>query len=309
MSRSSTNVLAIGLGACDVALGAPRPVLSRLIERLRGPHAPRAASPTSAHDAHEAAPDEGGPAPLLIAMDEALRYTEQGAFDALRRAFAAHAGAVSGRANAKRRAQLVLDDFWGNHAILRGDFRAMRARDIEQIAQAYFADTFGLDAATLALRWQLQRGGQALFASALPRSLCDGIQEVSAAARVDVRSVTLGLPQLLNRVRHTVAGRDALLLVVAESLLHAVTIDARGWAAYDTQRLFVDDAADPWRLAEIARHVFERSPARRRDDCDVYLCGLAVDPAPFEQRFAKARQLCAHVTRDASALRLMEFAR
>jgi hypothetical protein len=203
---------------------------------------------------------------------------------------------------------VVLDDFWGHHAILRGDFRALRAREVDEITDAYFADTFGIDARMLSIRWQLQRGGRALFASALPRSLHEGIHEVSAAAQVDVTSVTLGLPWILNRVRRAVAGRDALLLVVAETLLHVVTIEDSRWVAYDTQRVFADAAGDAWRLAEIARHVFERSPARRRDDCDVYLCGLAVDPMPFEQSFAHVRALPEHVSGDAPELRLMEFA-
>ena len=301
MSRSSTSVLAIGIGSRDLALGMRRSALQRLRERIRSGRAGTGAqaSPPLA---------QPGVAHATIAMDEAQCFTEQGALEVLRQALAADAGAPGPSPGSKRRAFIVLDDFWANHAILRGDFRGMRAREIDETALAYFADTFGLAGGSLLIRWQLQGGGRALFASAMSRSLHDGIHEVSSSARVEVKSLTLGLPQTLNRVRRAVDGREALLLVVTETLLHAVTMEDNRWAAYDTQRLFDDDAGDALRLAGIAEHMFERSSTTRREDCMVYLCGLPVDPAPFEERFAAALQLPGRAGADAAALRLMEFA-
>ncbi|GAB3626142.1 hypothetical protein [Pandoraea terrae] len=241
-------------------------------------------------------------------MDEALRFTEPGALEVLGRGLASVTGAPDKQRGSPRRAFIVLDDAWAHHAILRGDFRSVRTRELGDITLAYFADTFGLDAGAILTRWQLQRGGRALFASAMSRSLHDGILEVSAAAHVDVKHLTVGLPECLDQVRRGVDDHKALLLVVTETLLQVVAADHGRWAAYDAQRLFADDAADAARLVGIVDHVLERSSMRQQEDGKVYLCGLAVDPAPFQERFSGALQLPAFATADPPAVRLMGLA-
>jgi hypothetical protein len=310
VSRSSNSALAIGLGACGVAVGVRPSGLQRLRGLTRRPRveAPPVDAPV---------PPPPAIAHASIAMVEEECFSERGALEVLRQALgsdaddasdASDSGAPNDRVGPKRRAFIVLDDFWANHAILRGDFRSMRAREVDEIALAYFTDTFGLEAGSLLVRSVVQRGGRTLFASAMSRSLHDGIHEVSASARVEVRSLTLGLPQILNRVRHAVGGSQAMLVVVAETLLHTVLMDHDRWVAYDTQRLFPEDAGDASRLAAVAEHVFERSAAMRREDCMVYLCGLEVDASAFEQRFAGARRLPGPTPSGSPALRLMGFA-
>jgi hypothetical protein len=316
VSRSSNDALAVGFGACEVAVGTRRAVgakwaacgrAARVIRRgLRG----RAASIEIAPDTPEQdTPKQDTPAAVasphrMVEVDAARRYTDEGALDALRRALADTAG----EAPSKRCASVVLDDFWGHHAIMQGDFRVLRTKDIDEVAGAYFADTFGIDAQTLAVRWQLQPGGRALFASALPRSLIEGIRAQGAASRVDVTSITLALPQMLNRVRSAIAGGNGWLLVVTDTLLHAVTIGKGGWSACDSERLFRDAAADAAPVADAARQMFERSAAPSHSEGDVYLCGLALDPAPFERSFTRVRTMPAHMSDAAPALRLMELA-
>ncbi|WP_459203920.1 hypothetical protein ACQVRV_05375 [Ralstonia pseudosolanacearum] len=309
MSRLSIETLAIGLGAGALALGRRRSALSRLHAVFGAWGAPRsgrsADAPTDAI-ATSASDDVDAP-DLMVEIDAALRYTEQGALDALRRALADDAPAGGG-ARATRRAAIVLDDFWGQHAIVRGDFRSMYAHDLDEVACAYVADVFGAEASTVSTRWQLRDDGRALFASALSRSLLDGIGEVCAAARVEVGSITLGLPQRLNRVRRALAGRDGLLLVVDETMLHAVTLDGGRWLAYDAQRVFADAGGVAVPIAEVARHVFERSVVRQHDDCEVYLCGLAVDPRQFDPCFERVHPLTDHISGHAPARCLMRFA-
>jgi hypothetical protein len=237
-------------------------------------------------------------------IDAVQRYTERGALEALGLALAD----AKSPSPVKRRASVALDDFWGRHAILQGDFRDMRAKDIDEVAAAYFADTFGVDGDTLSIRWQVQPAGRALFASALPRTLIDGIRAAGEAARLEIASVTLGLPQMLNRVRLAIPGRSGLLFVATDTLLHAVTIGNRGWAAYDTERLFHCGADDAVTVADVARQIFERSAACRQSGSDIFLCGLSLDPAPFERSFARIRALRAYMSDAAPALTLMELA-
>ncbi len=318
MSRLSTETLAIGIGASALALGKRRSALARLQAVFGTWAAPRSGrsteTPADTSVGAIAASTLGGvSAPdLTVEIDAALRYTEPGALDALRRALmgdaAAATGAAGGAARARQRAVIVLDDFWGNHAILRGDFRSMHARDVEEVARAYFADVFNADASSVSVCWQLRDDGRALFASALSRALLDGIGSTCAAARVEVESMTLGLPQMLNHVRRELTDRDGVLLVVGETMLHAVTIENGRWLAYDTQRVFADASGVAAPIAEIARHVFERSLVRHRHDCEVYLCGLAVDYGQFDPYFGHVHPLTAHMSDQAPARRLMELA-
>ncbi|AXV77016.1 MULTISPECIES: hypothetical protein [Ralstonia solanacearum species complex] len=318
MSRLSTESLAIGIGAGALALGKRRSALARLHAAFGPWAAPRSGrftqtpADTPADAVAGATPDNANTPNLTVEIDAALRYTEQGALDALRRALTGDApvttGTAGGAARATRRAAIVLDDFWGNHAILRGDFRSMHARDVDEVARAYFADVFGADAPSASIRWQLRDDGRALFASALSRALLNGIGETCGAARVEVGSIRLGLQQMLNHVRGALTDRDGLLLVIDETMLHAVTIESGRWLAYDAQRVFPDASGVAVPIAEVARHVFERSLVRHRHDCDVYLCGLAVDHGQFDPYFDHVHPLTAHMSDQAPARRLMELA-
>lgn len=301
MSRSSNDVLAIGLGTCAAAVGV-RPTRLQYLLRL----AQRARRGAKAVTAPPSLP------PVIehasIAMAETQHFSEQGALDVLRQALAQAPGVPGRPTKSKRRAFIVLDDFWANHGILRGDFRTMRAREIEDIARSYFAETFGLDGDAIMIRAVVQRGGRAVFASALSRSLHDGIRDVSTAASVEVQSLMLGLPQAMNRARHCVDGSASMLVVVAETVLHAVLMNHSRWVAYGAHRLFADDVADTLRLAAITEQVFERFSNTRREDCKIYLGGIELDPSAFEQRFATVRRLQEIVSSASAPLRLMGFA-
>jgi hypothetical protein len=109
----------------------------------------------------------------------------------------------------------------------------------------------------------------------------------------------------LNRKKGGAMHTDRRLIIVAQTLLHAVTIEDNRSAAYETRRLFAGDSGDASRLAGIAEHVLERSSTRRREDCTVYLCGMPIDPAPYDERFTAAIQLPGRAGADAPALRLM----
>ncbi|HEX7906613.1 MAG TPA: hypothetical protein VF534_00785 [Paraburkholderia sp.] len=310
MSRWLNNPVAIGAGTREIVVGARAPRLMRL--RLRRP-AP-ASAPVPAVE------------PASVAIPEEHCCTEAGLLDALRMALAstpATAGAVpdadAGAQSAatipaaiaqKRSACMVLDDFWGYHAILRGDFRTLRARELEEIALAHFADTYGIDGESLVVRFSVQRGGRALFASAMSRALHHGIHDVSTAERVGISRLRLCLPEMLNRIDDSAVSDEGLLLFVADELMQAVMIEQHRWVAYDAQRLFPGDAADACRLAELAEQLFERSATRanlKHEDCKLYLVGTVTELEPFEARFAAAVQLAPPA--DASrAHRLMECA-
>ncbi|MEX3968027.1 hypothetical protein AB4Y42_38495 [Paraburkholderia sp. EG286B] len=295
MSRWSNSPVAIGVGTREIVVGVRAPGLWRARKHLP--------------------PAE--PASFTIPDDQ--YGTETGLLDALRAALVATPGADAGDADeparreakpATRNAHVVLDDFWGIHAILRGDFRTLRARELEEVALAHFTDTYGVDGATLLVRFCVQQGGRALFASAMSRALHDGIHEVGASGQVRIARLKLGLPEMLNCI-DVAAGGDALLMFVAEELMQAVMIERRGWAAYDAQRLFPGDAANASRLAELAEQLFERSATRaglKREDCTIYLFGNDTDLAPFEARFAAAIRPAQPATDNSPARRLMEYA-
>ncbi|QVN19712.1 hypothetical protein [Burkholderia pyrrocinia] len=299
MSRWLTNPLAIGVGTREIVVGVRSPALWRPRKRAF------AADPVS------------------VAIPDAQFGSETGVLDALRAALAATAAMPGGAADAAatqgqargplsstRGAHVVLDDFWCHHAILRGDFRAMRMRELEEIVLAHFSDTYGIDGASLVVRFCVQQGGRALFAGALSRTLHDGIHDAGASAAVRIRSLRSGLPQTLNRIA-VKTGDDALLIVVADALMQAVMIERGGWAAYDAQRLFPGEFGDASRLAELAEQSFERSATRaglKREDCPVYLSGIDTDFAPFDARFAAALRLPGPALDGSPARRLMEYA-
>ncbi|RKP43357.1 hypothetical protein D7S89_26520 [Trinickia fusca] len=291
--------VAIGVGTREIVVGVSAPGLWRTRQ-----HQP------SAEPARFTIPDDhyGTESGLLDALRTAL-VTTPGA-DADADADDADEKAPREAKSSTRNANVVLDDFWGNHAILRGDFRTLRARELEEIALAHFTDTYGIDGESLLVRFCVQQGGRALFASAMSRALHDGIHEVSASGHVRISSLKLGLPEMLNRI-DIVAGGDALLMFVAEELMQAVMIERRGWAAYDAQRLFPGDADNASRLAELAEQLFERSATRaglKREDCTIYLFGNDTDPAPFEARFAAAVRPPQPATDSSPARRLMDYA-
>ena len=297
MSRSSNNCLAIGMGARAVAVG----VRASRYERLSALNLPVRIG--------KRIPDSGQMLPRAnIAMADDQCFSEEGALNVLREALESEASTANRRSNSTRQAFIVLDDFWANHAILCGDFRRVRAREVDEIARAHFSDNFGLDGDSLSVRSMVQRGGKALFSSAISRALQDGINAIAASARVEVKSLTLGLPRTLNRLRVVVGGGAAMLLVMTQTHLHAVLIDRSRWVAYDTHRVFPADTGDAVRLAAIAERIFERASNSRREDCMVYLCGVDVDPAVFEQRFAGAQHLPGPVIGESPELHLMGLA-
>ncbi|OAJ53471.1 hypothetical protein A6V36_28635 [Paraburkholderia ginsengiterrae] len=309
MSRWLNNPVAIGASTREIVVGARVPWLIR----LRRP-APASASVPAVE-------------PASVAIPEEYCCTEAGLLDALRAALAATpatadaiteadvgaqraAAPIPAASAQKRSACMVLDDFWGNHAILRGDFRTLRARELEEIVLAHFADTYGIAGESLIVRFSVQRGGRALFASAMSRALHDSIHDVSTAEQVDISRLRLGLPEMLNRIDASAVSDEGLLLFVADELMQAVMVEQHRWVAYDAQRLFPGDAADASRLAELAEQLFERSATRanlKHEDCKLYLVGAGTELEPFEARFAAAVQLApaAHASR---AHRLMECA-
>ncbi|MGF6935658.1 hypothetical protein OKW41_004820 [Paraburkholderia sp. UCT70] len=289
MSPWLNSPLAIGIGTRELVVGATTPRWMRL---YRKPLAP--------------------PEPVSVAIADEQCFTGAGLLGALNIALTTELAQTGQKGASKRGARIVLDDFWASHAILRGDFRALRAREIEEVVLAHFADLYGIESASVLVRFSVQRGGHTVFASALSRTLLDGIDAASAAAGVDIRCIRLGLPEMLNRVKGVEGAGAAMLLFVTDTLMQAVMTEEDRWVAYDAQRLFPGDASDAARIAACAEQAFERLASRtsgKREDCRVYLFGVEIDPSPFEGRFA-ATQWPAQPALDASvAHRLMEAAR
>ncbi|AUT65661.1 hypothetical protein [Paraburkholderia terrae] len=263
----------IGIGTREVAVESRRP---------RWPPARKPASPA---------------APRSVPMPETQWFTQAGVFDALRAALEpAPDGVVPQAPSRTRGVHIVLDDFWGNHAILRGDFRTLRAREVDEIARAHFVDTYGVDGETIVVRACVQRGGRAMFASALPRALVDGMGEASASAGARMLALKLCLPEMLNRTLPSMPRANAMIVFAADALIQAVLIEADCWACYDAQRLFAGDACDTAKVTLLAEQAFERCAERttlRREDCALgfYGPGNAIDLAALQARFASVTTL------------------
>ncbi|MCC8400745.1 hypothetical protein LJ655_02345 [Paraburkholderia sp. MMS20-SJTN17] len=259
--------------------------------------------------------------PFCVPMPEEQCFTETGVFNGLR---AALDPAPDSEAAPEKRtpahirgAHIVLDDFWGNHAILRGDFRSLRTREVDEVALAHFADAYGIDAEAVMVRACVQRGGRAVFASALPRTLADGIREAGASAGVGVRTLKLCLPEMLNRALDKMPRASAMLIFATDALMQAVLVEPKGWVGYDAQRLFAGDACDPQQVAVLAEQALERcaeGTTVRRDECGLTLYGFDIDPAPLNARFASVTALASPVgkmdddTGESFARRLLEYA-
>ncbi|RDJ97753.1 hypothetical protein DLM46_36470 [Paraburkholderia lacunae] len=252
------------------------------------------------------------PEPASIAIPDEQCFTEAGVLDALKLALATDPAPAGQKEPSKRGARIVLDDFWASHAILRGDFRTLRAREIEEVVLAHFADLYGIEADSVQVRFSVQRGGHAVFASAMSRTLHDGIHQAGATARVDIQCLKLCLPEMLNRVEDAAGAGQAMLLFVADTLLQAVLVEENCWVAYDAQRLFPGDASDAARIAARAEQAFERLANRtsgKREAYRVYLYGSEIDPAPFEGRFLTTLRPAQPALDTSVAHRLMESAR
>jgi len=266
----------IGIGTREVAVGPRRP---------RWTPARKPTSPAG---------------PRSVPMPETQWFTQAGVFDALRAALEPAPDSVAAQApsvpSRTRGAHIVLDDFWGNHAILRGDFRTLRAREVDEIARAHFIDTYGVDGETIVVRACVQRGGRAMFASALPCALVDGMREASASAGARMLALKLCLPEMLNRTLHRMPRANAMVVFAADALIQAVLIEAGGWACYDAQRLFAGDACDPAKVTLLAEQAFERCAERttlKHEDCALGFCGsgIAIDLAALQARFASVTTL------------------
>ncbi|MGF6466714.1 hypothetical protein [Paraburkholderia youngii] len=290
MSPWLNSPLAIGVGTRELVMAATAPRW-----RVARRHAAALAEPTS------------------VAIPDEQCFTERGALDALNIALAADAGQTARTVLVKRQAHIMLDDFWASHAILRGDFRTLSASETNQIVLAHFSDLYGIEAESVQVRFSVQRGGHAVFASAIACTLHDGIHDAGMAAGVDVRSLKLCLPELLNRVQDAAAGAGtALLLFVADTLMQAVLFEENRWVAYDSQRIFPGDASDAERIAARAEQSFERLAGRtsgKREECRIYLCGAEFDPAPFEGRFCATQSVAQPAMDKPVAYRLMEAVR
>ncbi|AOJ11892.1 hypothetical protein WS71_22050 [Burkholderia mayonis] len=290
MSRWLNEPIAVGVGTREIVVGARGSRFARL-RKLR-----KSASAVE---------------PVRASIRDDLRLTEAGLLDALRAALEAHAEKTDQGRVSTRDARLVLDDFWGDHAILHGDFRRMNRAELVEIVLAHFADTRGDDGGTLLVRFSVRRGGRVLFASAISRALHDGIFEMSALAHVGISRLTLCLPHMLDRVGIETGKGNALLMFVSDELMQAVISESGNWVAYDAQRLFSADAGDASRLAVMAEQMFERSATKAgltREGCRIYLFGNEIDVAPFEARFAAAIRPVRPSAGRSPAERLMESA-
>lgn len=303
MSRSPSNRLAIGIGTCDVAVGLCQSRAERLWTLLQRREV-------------KALSLGGLTAPLAIVSHRSVEtpsdrwYNEEGTLDTLRMALAeVHSPSNPPVAGRRHHAAIVLDDFWVNHGVLRGDFRSMRKRDVEEVARAYFSDAFGLEGVSLAIAISVQAGGDAVFASAMPRSLLTGIQETCAEAGIKVTCLSPRLPRLLDRTQRDMPDLPGMIVVVADDLLQVAITDGSHWVAYDAQRLFPGETASDTRLADQARTMFERWADESASTCAVFLSGNAVDTAPFERCFATVHRMSGtDVTYASPALGLMGLA-
>jgi hypothetical protein len=259
--------------------------------------------------------------PRSVPMPLAQCFTESGALYALRAALGNNEDDEAQEAPraplAIRSAHIVLDDFWGNHAILRGDFRTLRAREIDEIARAHFVDTYGVNGEALVVRACVQQGGHALFASALPHTLVGGIRETGTAAGVRIEALKLCLPEMLNRTIEKMPQPNAMLVFAADSLMQTVLIEAGRWVGYDAQRLFAGDTADAAQVAALVEQAFERCAERTaltRETCALGLYGFDADPALPGACFASVTPLAAPANEGAAqpgdgfAQRLLEYA-
>jgi hypothetical protein len=127
VSRSPSNRLAIGIGTCDVAVGLCQSRAERLWTLLQRREV-------------KALSLGGLTAPLAIVSHRSVEtpsdrwYNEEGTLDTLRMALAeVHSPSNLPVAGRRHHAAIVLDDFWVNHGVLRGDFRSMRKRDVERL--------------------------------------------------------------------------------------------------------------------------------------------------------------------------------
>jgi hypothetical protein len=287
VSRWLNSPVAIGVGTRELVVGATTPLWMRLRKRSTDV------------------------VPASVAITETQCFTEAGVLDALKRAFDSDVAQAPKEGEPKRSARVVLDDFWASHAILRGDFRTLRAREIEEVVLAHFNDIYGIEAGSVVVRFSVQRGGRAVFASAMSRTLHDGMHDVSADAHVDIRCVKLCLPEMLNRAEGSTGAGAAMLLFVADTLMQAVLTEQNRWVAYDAQRLFPGDAGDASRIAARAEQAFERLATHtsgKREDCGLYLYGIEIDPAPLEGRFPSTVRPMQPATDMPVAHRLMEIA-
>ncbi|CAB3789974.1 hypothetical protein [Pararobbsia alpina] len=287
MSQWLNSPLAIGVGTRELVIGATTP---RWMRQRKLP-----------------APAE----PLSVVIPEAQCFTEAGLLDALKLALAGFPVDPGHKRAPKQHACIVLDDFWASHAILRGDFRTLHAPEIEEVVLAHLNDIYGIEAGSVLVRFSVQRDGRAVFASAMSRTLHEGIHDASAEARTRIRGLRLCLPEMLNRANSTIGEGAAMLLFIADTLMQAVLLEQNCWVAYDAQRLFHGDTSDPAIIAARAEQAFERLASRtsgKREDCGIYLYGIEIDPAPFEGRFSTTVRPAQPTHERSDAHRLMKVA-
>lgn len=113
------------------------------------------------------------------------------------------------------RCDVVVADTWVAYDVLSGDLAEVPEGAADEVVRASLADTLGMKAGDLAVRWQPQRGERCL-ACALPRDAMDRLRTVLAGAEVRLGRVEGDFVHAFNERRTELAASRAVLAVVRD---------------------------------------------------------------------------------------------
>ena len=125
---------------------------------------------------------------------------------------------------------VVVADTWVAYEILRGDLGELSSAAADEVVRASLADTLGLKADDLVVRWQRQ-GEQRQLACGVPRKALEQLRAVLEPAGVRLGTVEGEFVRTFNARRESLAAQRAVLAVVRDAGTQFGLVVERGLGA------------------------------------------------------------------------------
>jgi hypothetical protein len=131
--------------------------------------------------------------------------------------------------------RVLVGDMWTRVRVIEGNFHRLSDRQIDLMAEVALQELLDHTPAKSAYRWQIQRGGRHLFATALMPGVAERAGRLGSDLGLGRISVSTHFAAAWNDRSNPIAGRDSGVFVVAAGSYASVACVSNGVLAGITQ--------------------------------------------------------------------------
>jgi hypothetical protein len=131
--------------------------------------------------------------------------------------------------------RVLVGDMWTRVRVLEGNFHRLNDRQIDLMAEVSLQELLDHSPSKTAYRWQIQRGGRHLFASALMPGVAERAAQLGADLGLDAVSVSTHFAGAWNDRGNPIAGRDSGVFALVDGQYASVAWVSNGILAGITQ--------------------------------------------------------------------------